>query len=70
MLGMRAFGKSCPECRQFVQFGKIEIQDNAPPSQLHDKLREADWQSDWVFCENPKCESKTFGELGQMILKA
>jgi len=70
MRELQTFGKLCPECKQFVQFGEIDIPNHAPPSQLHDKLRETGWQSDSVLCENPKCGSRTFGELDQMILKA
>jgi hypothetical protein len=70
MLKMRIFGTICPECKRFVPLGKIEIQDNAPPSGLHDRLREISWQSELAICENPECESRTICSLGQTIFQA
>lgn len=70
MLKMRTFGTTCQNCKRFVPLGKIEIEENAPPASLHDKLREKGWQGDWAICENPKCESKTFCELDQAIFQA
>jgi len=59
MLRMRTFGISCPECRQFVPSGAVEIQETAAPSELHSKLRELGWQAQIVTCENLECGSKT-----------
>jgi hypothetical protein len=70
MSDRQIFGKLCPQCKQFVEFGKIYIPDNTPPSQLHAKLQEIGWEYDSVFCENPECGSRTFGDRDEMILKA
>jgi hypothetical protein len=70
MLEMRIFGTICQECKRFVPLGKIEIEANAPPSKLHDKLREIGWQEDWATCENPECGSKTFCERDRTIFQA
>jgi hypothetical protein len=70
MLEMRIFGTICHNCKRFVPLGKIEIEANAPPSKLHDKLREESWQSEWASCENPECGSKTFCARDQTIFQA
>jgi len=70
MLEMRFFGTTCQECRRFVPLGKIDIEANAPPSDLHDKLREIGWKDAWATCEREGCESKTFCRLDQTILQA
>jgi hypothetical protein len=69
MLRMRTFGTTCPECKKFVPLGKVEIEDNAPPSMLHAMLREKNWQGDWAVCENQECKSKTFCERDRTILQ-
>lgn len=70
MLEMRFFGTTCQVCKRFVPLGKIEIEANAPLSDLRDRLREIGWQSDWATCENPECGSKTFCERDRAILQA
>jgi hypothetical protein len=67
--GMRAFGIVCQECKQFVVMGEIDIQADAPPSALHGRLREMNWQIGSVTCDNPKCGSKTFGVLERTIFR-
>ena len=59
MLRMRTFGITCPECRQFVPAGVVEMQDTAALSELHSKLRELGWHAQNVTCENLECGSKT-----------
>ena len=70
MLEIRFFGTICQSCKRFVPLGKIEIEANAPPSDLRDKLRETGWQSDWAICESPECGSKTFCERDQTIFQS
>jgi hypothetical protein len=65
----RAFGIVCPDCQQFVVMGEIGIRANAPPSELHGRLREMNWQIGSVTCDNPECGSKTFGVLDRTILR-
>lgn len=51
ILTMRTFRISCPECRQFVPAGVVEIQETATPSELHGKLPELGWHAREVTCE-------------------
>jgi hypothetical protein len=69
MSDIQTFGKLCPTCQKFAQFGKIDIQAGAPPSLLRAKLVEIDWQGDSILCETPKCNTRIFGEPGQMMLR-
>jgi hypothetical protein len=70
MLETRFFGTTCQGCKGFVPLGEIEIEANAPPSKLRDRLREIGWKDDWAICENPECGSRTFCTLDQAILRA
>ena len=70
MSDIQVFGKTCPVCRKFAAFGKIEIAPNAPPSILQSKLAEKGWLEGEVDCETQGCNTKIFGERDQMMLKA
>jgi hypothetical protein len=68
MRKMMYFGAICQVCKRFVRLGKIETETNAPPSTLHARLQETNWQQDEAICENPKCGSRTPVTRSQTIL--
>jgi len=70
MQQMRVYGVVCQECRSFCPIGEIECEATVPPSHLQKMISQLGWKDDWVECDNPECNSKTFAKLDRVILQA
>ena len=57
MLKMRIYGTTCQACGKSIGVGKIELQDNAPLSELRHTLSEIGWKGERVKCDDPICKA-------------
>ena len=64
------FGYTCSECKNANRLGKIEIEPNAPPSALHELLRQQNWEERSETCPRQGCEAITYVTLNKVILLA
>jgi hypothetical protein len=67
MVQMQAYGYCCGGCRHSVYLGKIELPQNAVPSQLHDSLR-LQWTDRFEKCDDPDCGHLTFVRLDRTLV--
>jgi hypothetical protein len=68
MQQMMYFGYTCSGCKNAERLGKIEIEPNAPPSKLHERLRLIPWQTESVLCLRAGCKTRTFVPIEKTIL--